>query len=206
MSASSSGKLQKIVHALRARYGKIEWWPGDPEEVMMGAILTRQIRWENVTRTLAGLRSRDLCSIAALSSADIHEIEEAVRCTGFFRIKSKRLQALASHIMDTYGCIEAMGNVPTSILRADLPSVNGIGEETADSILCYGFSRTSFVIDAYTQKIRQGNGIHEPHPVAKSLFERVLASDNCVYRQAHAHSVEYAKEFCIKKSVIHVFS
>jgi endonuclease III related protein len=143
---------------------------------MIGAILTQKTRWENVTRALAGLRSRDLCLIAVLSSADIHDIEEAVWCTGFFRLKSKRLQALAAHIMDMHGCIEAMGNVPTAMLRADLLSVNGIGEEAADSILCYGFSRTSFVIDAYAQKIHQGNGIHEPRPVAKSLFERVLAA------------------------------
>jgi endonuclease III related protein len=199
MSASSSGKLQKTVHVLRARYGKIDWWPGDRDEVMIGAILTQQTRWENVTRALAELRSRDLCSIVALSSADIRDIEEAVRCTGFFRIKSKRLQALAAHVMDRYGSVEAMERVPTAVLRAGLLLVNGIGEETADSILCYGFSRTSFVIDAYTEKILQCTGIHEPRPAVKTLFERVLPCDNTVYRETHAHIVEYAKEFCIKK-------
>lgn len=55
-----------------------------------------------------------------------------------------------------------MENVPTAVLRADLLSVNGIGEETADSILCYGFSRTSFVIDAYTGKILAVN--RYPYP------------------------------------------
>lgn len=199
MSGSSSGKLSKTLGVLRDRYGEISWWPGDRDEVMIGAILTQQTRWENVIRALAKLRVRGLCSVAALCSADLQDIEEAIRCTGFFRVKAKRLQSLAVHVMDTYGSVEAMDNVPTDILRKDLLSLKGIGEETADSILCYGFSRTSFVMDAYTDKILWCTGIHEPRPAAKALFERVLPCDNKVYRQAHAHIVEYAKEFCRKK-------
>jgi endonuclease III-like uncharacterized protein len=60
-----------------------------------------------------------------------------------------------------------MENIPTAVLRANLLSVNGIGEETADSILCYGFSRTGFVIDAYTEKILRCTGIHKPRPSLK---------------------------------------
>ena len=201
MSASSFGKIQKTLSILRDRYGEISWWPGDRDEVMIGAILTQQTWWENVTRALTGLRFRGLCSIAVLHSADLWDIEEAIRCTGFFRVKTKRLQSLAVHVMETCGDVEAMENVPTAVLRADLLSVNGIGEETADSILCYGFSRTSFVIDAYTEKILRCTGIHAPRPAVKALFERVLPCDNKVYREAHAHIVEYAKEFCIKKEV-----
>ncbi len=199
MSVSSSYKLQTTVRALRSRYGEISWWPGDCDEVMIGAILTQQARWEQVTRALAVLRSRGLCSIAALSSAHIRDIEDAVRCTGFFRIKAKRLQSLAAHVVNTYGSVAAMEHVPTAVLRADLLSVNGIGEETADSILCYGFSRTSFVIDAYTEKILRCTGINEPRWSLKALLESALPCDNQEYRKTHAYIVEYAKEFCIKK-------
>jgi endonuclease-3 related protein len=166
---------------------------------MIGAILTQQTWWENVIRALAKLRVRGICLVVALGSADLKDIKEAIRCRGFFRVKAKRLQSLAVHVMEMYGSIEAMVNVPTDILRKDLLSVNGIGEVTADSILCYGFSRTRFVMDAYTDKILRCTGIHGPRPAAKALFERLLPCDNKVYRQAHAHIVEYAKEFCIKK-------
>jgi endonuclease III-like uncharacterized protein len=93
----------------------------------------------------------------------------------------------------------------SAVLREGLLSVNGIGEETADSILWYGFSRASFVLDAYTDKILRYTGIHEPRTVVKSLSEHVPACANKAYRQTHAHIVEYAKEFCIKRGVIHVF-
>jgi endonuclease-3 related protein len=199
MSASSSVKIQRIVRLLARHFGEIGWWPGDPDEVMIGAILTQQTRWENVRRALAMLRHRNLCSIAAIHSADLGDIEEAVRCTGFYRIKAKRLKNLAAHVMETYGSVTRMGDIPTEQLRKDLIAVNGIGFETADSILCYGFSRTSFVIDTYTRRIMQCAGVREDHASLKLLFENALRGENHSYRQTHAHMVEYAKEFCGKK-------
>ena len=135
----------------------------------------------------------------SLYSADKQDIEDAIRCTGFFRIKAQRLQSLAAHVMETYGSVDAMRQVPTGILRDALLHVKGIGEETADSILCFGFLRTSFVIDAYTEKIVRCAGVGEKRQELKPLFEQVLACDPNVYRETHAHIVEYAKEFCGKK-------
>jgi endonuclease-3 related protein len=205
MSVSSSGKVQRTISALRILYGEIRRWPGDREEILIGAILTQQVRWENVTRALKEIRVRDLCSVPALYSSDIRGIEKAIRCTGFFRIKAQRLQSLAAHVMNTYGSVEAMEKVPTAVLRADLLLVNGIGEETAERILCYGFSRTSFVIDAYMEKILRYTRVHTLRSAARALFEGVLPCDNRIYREAQAHIAEYAKEFCGKKGVIHVF-
>ena len=135
----------------------------------------------------------------SIYSADTQDIEDAIRCTGFYRIKAQRLQSLASHVRETYGSVDRMCPIPTEILRAGLLKVKGIGEETADSILCYGFLRTSFVIDAYTEKIVRCLGIKDKRQELKPLFESILPGDQRVYRQTHAHMVEYAKEYCGKK-------
>jgi endonuclease-3 related protein len=203
MSASSSGsnarKVRKIVGILAARFGEIPWWPGNTDEVMIGAILTQQTRWENVERALRLLKEQDLCSLPALHAAESAAIEEAVRCTGFYRMKARRLKALAAFVIETCGGVSGMEMMPTESLRTGLLGVNGIGEETADSILCYGFGRPSFVIDAYTDRIARCAGITTPRAGLKPLFESVLAKDLRVYRQTHAHIVEYAKEWCTKK-------
>jgi endonuclease-3 related protein len=203
MSASSSGdnaaKARKIVRLLRDRFGEIPWWPGDTDEVMIGAILTQQTRWENVVKALDILKARGLCSMQAIYTADPQEIEEAVRCTGFYRMKARRLRSLAVFVVETCGGVAMMAHVPTPTLRAGLLGVHGIGEETADSILCYGFSRPSFVIDAYTERIARCAGITTPRSALKTLFERVLAENPHVYHQTHAHIVEYAKGWCTKK-------
>jgi len=199
MSVSSSVRVKRIVQLLAGHYGEIAWWPGDTDEVMIGAVLTQQTRWENVERSLLELKKRGLNSMHSIYSAETQDIEDAIRCTGFYRIKAQRLQSLASHVRETYGSVDRMCPIPTEILRAGLLKVKGIGEETADSILCYGFLRTSFVIDAYTEKIVRCMGIKDKRQELKPLFESILPGDQRVYRQTHAHMVEYAKEYCGKK-------
>jgi endonuclease-3 related protein len=165
---------------------------------MIGAVLTQQTRWENVRKALCQLRNRNLCSLSAIHRADIYEIEELVRCTGFYRIKTQRLKILAASVVETYGSIDAMAGEPLDRLRTGLLEIKGVGAETADSILCYGFSRASFVIDAYTEKICRCCGIPERRDLLKPLFEAVLPADPDVYKRAHAHIVEYAKDYCGK--------
>jgi len=199
MSGSSSIKINHLISSLAGCYGDIAWWPGDPDEVMIGAVLTQQTRWENVERALINLKKRDVCSIDSIFHADIQEIEDAIRCTGFYRIKAKRLKSLATCVVEMFGGVEKMAAIPTRQLRAGLLNVSGIGQETADSILCYGLDRTSFVIDAYTERIVRCIGVPENKQDLKSLFEKNLSKDNHSYRQVHAHIVEYAKEYCGKK-------
>ena len=199
MSGSSSFKIKHLISSLAGCFGEIEWWPGYTDEVMIGAILTQQTRWENVERALADLKKRGLCSIDTIVTADIQNIEDAIRCTGFYRVKAKRLKLLASYVMETYGGIDGMVDVSTSHLRTGLLNVSGIGEETADSILCYGLFRTSYVIDAYTERMIRCIGVTEKRQDLKRLFEENLPKENYVYRQTHAYIVEYAKEFCGKK-------
>jgi endonuclease III related protein len=199
MSGSSSVKIKHLISSLASSFGEIEWWPGCPDEVMIGAILTQQTRWENVEQALANLKKRGLCSLDAIGKADLQDIEDAIRRTGFYHVKAKRLKFLASFVIDTYGGIDAMADVSTSHLRIELLTVSGIGEETADSILCYGLLRTSFVIDAYTERMMRCIGVPEKRQNLKHPFEKCLPKDNYVYRQTHAHIVEYAKEFCGKK-------
>ena len=199
MSGSSSSDCARIVRVLNGHYGTIPWWPGDTDEVIIGAVLTQQTRWENVVRALALLKERALCSVTALYDAEPADIESAIRCTGFYKVKTRRLKALSTFIMSEYGGTWHMAEYTTELLREGLLQVSGIGEETADSILCYGFNRASFVIDAYTHRICGCAGIPEQKSRLKALFEEVLPRDNAAYRQTHAHIVEYAKEYCGKK-------
>jgi endonuclease-3 related protein len=199
MSASSSAKIALITRVLGTKYGRIDWWRGPPEEVMIGAILTQQTRWENVNKALMELKRLDLCSLRAIGEVDSVTIESAIRCTGFYRIKAQRLKSLASHVNSVYGDTRIMAEKPTHQLRDCLMGVHGIGAETADSILCYAFQRPCFVIDAYTERICGCIGITEKRQALKTLFEKVLPGDAAVHQQVHAHIVEYAKEFCAKK-------
>jgi endonuclease III related protein len=199
MSESSSVRINCIIGVLTDHFGEIPWWPGPADEVMVGAILTQQTRWENVERALVHLRNQGLCTLETINRADMQEIEDAIRCTGFYHVKARRLKSLADRVVEKYGGTSGMVDIPTNQLRKGLLEISGIGEETADSILCFALSRTSFVVDAYTERLARCMGIKERRGALKCIFEEVLPADNYFYRQTHAHIVEYGKEFCAKK-------
>lgn len=191
-------KAEQIITYFKGLYGLIEWWPGDPEEVMIGAILTQQTRWENVETGLKRLREAGICSLRGIDLAPEKVIEDAIFCTGFYRIKRERLKCLA-HAVLSGGGIETLREYSTPHLRAFFLAIKGIGPETADSILCYAFNRPVFVIDAYTHRICACAGVSLSGADLQSLFQRLLPEEHLVHRQCHAWFVEYAKTYCIKK-------
>jgi endonuclease-3 related protein len=90
----------------------------------------------------------------------------------------------------------------TQILRKGLLSVNGIGPETADSILLYGADRSVFVIDAYTHRILNRHGMAEEQATyqeLQELFMDNLPDDSSLFNEFHALIVETGKDFCRKK-------
>ena len=187
--------LPALIGLLRESYGEIAWWPGGPEEVMIGAILTQQTKWANVERALENLNVLDSCFLEGVLALSLPELEDAIRCTGFFRIKAQRLRALALMVREAGG-LSVLERTPQPDLRELLLSVHGVGPETADSILCYALNRPSYVIDAYTERICSCAGISEKGPALKARFEEVLVPENREYRLCHAWFVEYAKEYC----------
>ncbi len=127
------------------------WWPNVGEfEVLVGAILTQQTKWENVQTALNNLQSANLLSLESLANEPIMIIEEAIRPSGYYRKKTKTLRALCTAILEEFGdftCFKAQVN------RAWLLSQKGIGFESADAILCYACEREVMVVDNYTNKL-----------------------------------------------------
>ncbi|MDK2974660.1 MAG: endonuclease related protein [Methanofollis sp.] len=191
-------RIVALLDLFERRYGRFVWWDAPTDEVIIGAVLTQQTRWENVERALDNLRKEGICSPEGIAAAEIAAIEDHIRSTGFYRVKTRRLKAICRKVQDAGG-VGALAEMPTADLRAMLLGVNGVGEETADSILCYGFGRASFVIDAYTRRICGCMGISGSYRELKELFERVLSGDAAAHARAHGWIVEYAKEFCGKK-------
>lgn len=196
--AREEERAEEIITHLKEKYGDIEWWPGDPEEVMIGAILTQQTRWENVETALVRLHEAGICSLRGIDEAPDDRIEGAIYATGFYRIKRERLKHLARAVLSAGGVAE-LQQYSTPRLRAFFLAIKGIGPETADSILCYGFCRPVFVIDAYTHRICACAGITLTGADLQALFQRLLPEEHLAHRQCHAWFVEYAKEYCGKK-------
>ena len=189
---------------LYKRFGPRHWWPGEtPFEVMVGAILTQNTNWVNVEKAIANLKAYNVLSPKRLYEIDISILASLIRPAGYFNIKAKRLKTFIKWFMENYeGKIEKLKTVDTAILREQLLSVKGIGNETADSILLYALGKPTFVVDAYTYRVFSRHRLipeETTYEEIKDFFESNLKRDLKLFNEYHAQIVEVGKTFCRTK-------
>lgn len=140
----------------------------------MGAILTQNTAWSNVEKALRNLRAADAISVKAIRKMPVERLEVLVQPAGFFRQKSARLKRFVAWLDERYnGSVERMFAQPTSKLRAELLGLNGIGPETADSILLYAGQHEIFVVDAYTRRILERHRLVKPETKYDEIRETI---------------------------------
>jgi endonuclease-3 related protein len=196
-----SMKLQSIYDRLLTHFGPQAWWPGEsPFEVIVGAVLVQNTSWKNVERAIANLRDEGVMEPRGLYRLAQEELEELIRPAGYFRVKAKRLRNLLRHLIERYdGDLAAMFATDLTTLREELLAINGIGPETADSILLYAGNLPTFVVDNYTHRVLKRHGWIEfeaDYHQVKEHFESRLETDAAVYNEFHALFVRVGHEHC----------
>lgn len=198
-----SRKLTEMYRLLLDHFGPQYWWPADTAfEVMVGAVLTQNTNWQNVSRALDNLRRENLLSFEGLVSLPVDSMASLIRPSGYFNLKAVRLKNLLGLIERDYGSSLAdFLAEETTVMRRKLLEVRGIGPETADSILLYAAHRPVFVVDAYTHRILSRHGLiaeEESYHEIQDLFHCGLEEDVSQYNEYHALLVRLGKEFCSK--------
>lgn len=196
--------LNEIYNRLFAAYGPQHWWPGEsPFEVLIGAVLVQNTAWQNVARAIDNLKQADLLEPHELYGVPEEELEELIRPAGYFRVKGRRLRNLLELLVDRYdGSLDAMFASGLSTLREELLSVNGVGPETADSILLYAGGLPTFVVDTYTHRVFARHGwieFNADYHAIKEHFESGLERDVALYNEYHALLVRVGKLHCRKR-------
>jgi endonuclease-3 related protein len=197
-----------VYEILRRAYGPQRWWPvtppgetrprytGGPEtepqrfEVAAGAILTQNTAWSNAARAIESLNAGRFLNPEALLALDEKSLAGIIRSAGYYNQKAKRLKILAAFFL-----------TGEKVTRQSLLALNGVGPETADSIMLYAFGEPCFVVDAYTRRIFGRLGLvnpDAPYEEVSRIFERNLPRRIRVYREYHALIVEHGKRVCKK--------
>lgn len=196
--------LAAVYHRMRDHFGHRNWWPGEtPFEVMVGAILTQNTAWSNVEKAIRNLKANRALTIQGVRAAREQDLAEWIRPSGYFNQKARKLKALVAFIDETHGgSLARMRKVPLDELRAQLLAVNGIGPETADSILLYALDQPIFVVDAYTRRIFSRHFYLNGEPSYHAIQERFMREcppDIEFYNDFHAQIVETGKTYCRKR-------
>ncbi|MBI3616714.1 MAG: endonuclease III domain-containing protein [Candidatus Omnitrophica bacterium] len=189
--------LREIYAKLFKEFGPQRWWPARTKfEVIVGAILTQNTNWGNVEKAIHHLKSAGVLSERALRDIPAAKLAALIKPAGYFNVKARRLKNFMRFFFDEYqGDLKAMGRQELSHLRHKLLGVNGIGPETADSILLYALEKPVFVVDAYTKRFlyRHNLGDHKAdyHQI-QELFMGHFDHDTAMFNESKCRSCHRA--------------
>jgi endonuclease-3 related protein len=197
--------LLDLYDRLYEAFGPRHWWPGDSAfEVIVGAILTQNTAWRNVRKAIDNLKSRSILSPEALYHLPAQDLATAIRPSGYYNVKAQRLKHFVEFLfLETEGDLKRFFSGSVDALRSKLLSINGIGPETADSILLYAGNKPTFVVDAYTIRILSRHSFipeEAGYDEVREFFMDSLKPDVSMFNEYHALLVHLGHALCSKRS------
>jgi Uncharacterized protein related to Endonuclease III len=225
-------EIISVYRSLFGYYGPQGWWPlqcnasesgfdargyhpGSYEfpvsraevwEILCGTILAQNTSWTNAEKSLTRLRMNGIASPEHLLGMTADGIASLIRPSGYFNQKSGRLRAFAAYFIGLGGVIPD---------RGELLALQGIGPETADSMLLYAWKQPHFVVDSYTARIMGRMGILDPdfsairsgkryehvQKIITKGLDELPAGKIPVFQEFHALLVRNATMHCASRPV-----
>lgn len=160
-----SSKANKVYDILAKEYpsAKTALYYRTPLELLIATILSAQCtdtRVNEVTKNLF----RHYHKADDFANADLGELEEAIRPTGFFRNKAKAIKLCCQQIIERYD-----GEIPDSM--EDLVRLKGVGRKTANVILGNAFGKPGIVVDTHAKRLSRRLGLTQNKDPVKIEFD-----------------------------------
>jgi endonuclease III len=138
----------------------------NPLQLLVATILSAQCTDERVNMVTPALFAR-FPDAEALAAADIGELEELVRSTGFYRNKAKNIKAAAQRIVSDYG-----GEVPAQMDQ--LLTLAGVARKTANVVLGNAYAiADGIVVDTHVKRLANRLGLtteSDPEKIERDLI------------------------------------
>lgn len=214
------GRFPSIYKRLSRHFGPQGWWPiggryaarkrlteRERWEICAGALLTQNTAWTNVERALENLRTKKALALAKLGSLPKKRLAGLIRSAGYFNQKAARLIHFARWVLKRCrGKLSRFFSGSLDKIRGELLAINGIGPETADSMLLYAGGRSVFVVDAYTRRIFTRLKLirSQEYETVRGFFESSLPKSARLFNEFHALIVALGKDICRKKPLCHI--
>ena len=130
----------------------------NPLELLVATVLSAQCTDARVNLVTPRLFTR-FPDAKAYAHADVHEVEELIRSTGFFRAKAAHIVAIGQAIEDRYD-----GEVPACL--DELVTLPGVGRKTSNVVLGNAFGVPGLTIDTHFGRLARRFGwTQETDPV-----------------------------------------
>ena len=182
LSKAEKERIQKILELLDAEYtteyrcylNHVNAW-----QLLIATILSAQCTDERVNIVTKDLFQK-YTSLEAFASAELAELEQDIRSTGFYHNKAKNIISCAKTLVIEYG-----GEVPRELEA--LTSLAGVGRKTANVIRGNIFHEPSIVVDTHVKRISKKLGFTKEEDPVKIEFDlmEVLPKDHWILFNIH---------------------
>lgn len=161
MTKKEKERISRIIEILKREYGDahVALRYENPFQLLVAVILSAQCTDVQVNKVTPKLFER-FPTPEAMAEADIKEIEELIRSTGFYRNKAKNIKKAAEIIVEKFG-----GRVPDTM--EELITLPGVARKTANIVLYNAFGKMDGIaVDTHVKRLAKRLGLtKEDNPV-----------------------------------------
>ena len=195
MCARKKAEVAEILKILDDTYGtdyRCYLHYETPWQLLFSTILSAQCTDARVNIVTADLYKK-YPTLEAFATADLKEMEEDVKPTGFYHNKAKNLIACARRLISDFD-----GEVPSTI--EELTSLPGVGRKTANVILGNIYHVDSIVVDTHVGRISRRFGFTKKTDPTEVEFElmKVLPKDHWILYNIQI--ITFGREICTARS------
>lgn len=161
-------------------------------QLLFATIMSAQCTDARVNMVTADL-FRKYPSVEAFAGAELSELEEDIRSTGFYHNKAKNIIGCARMLLEKYG-----GEVPATI--EELVELPGVGRKTANVIRGNIYHQPSIVVDTHVKRISKKLGFTKEEDPEKIEFELMEVLPEEYWILYNIHIIQLGRTICIARS------
>jgi len=146
----------KILQILKDNFSLPEWvgLKREPFQTLIRTVLSQATNYRNRDRAYKNLSEKYVINPKALATADVKEIERAIRVGGLFRNKSRKIKELSKVVLERFnGSLDFVYSEPLEQARSKLMSIPGVGPKTADVVLLFSAKKPTVPIDTHVNRV-----------------------------------------------------
>jgi endonuclease-3 len=166
-----------------------------PLELLVATVLSAQCTDERVNKVTEHLFKK-YRSARDYARADLSELEEDIRPTGFFRNKAKAIKGFCSALVERHN-----GDVPASLDA--LVRLPGIGRKTANLVLAEAFDIPGIVVDTHVLRLSRLIGLTSNTDATKVEFDLMEIVPEEQWRLFSNLLILHGRAICIARKPRH---
>ena len=163
-----------------------------PWQLLFATILSAQCTDERVNIVTKDLFEK-YSTIEAFAKADLEEMEQDIKSTGFYHNKAKNIVASAKIILDKYN-----GEIPMSL--EELTGLPGVGRKTANVIRGNIYQIPSIVVDTHVKRISYKLQFTKENDPVKIEFDLMKAIPKEHWILYNIQIIRFGREICTARS------